>query len=247
MISLSLFASGFGDRTRDLLGHPYALARTALRQELYRLKLDSTTGQVLDVGCGSMPYRSLFKKVTSYHGLEIDQPRNRSNPHVTFWYDGTQFPLAHKSYAAVFCSQVLEHTFTPERLIAEVFRVLEPGGHFILTIPFFWPEHEQPYDSQRLTSFGLVQRLHQAGFVDVRVKKTNPGITALLQLSIEWLESLQRRYLRGRASSVWRLLTFVPYSIMNLIGACYRSCPWVRRSLADAELYLDLVVSARKP
>lgn len=53
---------GFGDRASALwAGHPYALARTALRQELAGGgHLPAITGQVLDVGCGSMPYRSLF-------------------------------------------------------------------------------------------------------------------------------------------------------------------------------------------
>lgn len=237
---------GFGDRSPSLLGHPYALARTALRGEIARLSSSFKQERFLDVGCGSMPYRSLFSGSTVYHGLEIDQPRNRNNPNVTYWYDGKLFPLADKTYSAIICSQVLEHAFEPELLLSETYRVLEPGGKLLLTIPFFWPEHEQPYDSQRFTSYGITDRLQKLGFKDITLIKTNPGLTCLLQLGIEWLECFGRSF-HGRLAILWRVMMAVPYTFINLLGLAYRALPSVKRTSAKSEIYLDLVVLARRP
>lgn len=240
---------GFGDRPFHLLGHPHALARTGLRSALQRLAPAVPAGPLLDVGCGTMPYRTLFPAAQPYEGLEIDQPRNRANPRVSHFYDGETFPIPSGRYAAILCSQVLEHSFRPERLLAECHRVLRPGGTLLLTIPFLWPEHEQPWDSQRFTQFGLTRRLENAGFRVERMLRINPGLSALLQLAIEWNESLERR-LRARIPAawarrlldlVWRLLWALPYAAANLLGA-------LARALAghDAELYLDLIVLAVK-
>jgi SAM-dependent methyltransferase len=263
-ISALLPFLGFGDRPINLLGHPYALARTALRAALGRLAPLVPAGPLLDVGCGTMPYRALFPGAQPYEGLEIDQERNRANPRVSHFYTGDTFPLADERYAAILCSQVLEHSFTPERLLGECHRVLRPGGALLLTIPFLWPEHEQPWDSQRFTRFGLQRRLEASGFRVERMVTLNPGLSALLQLAIEWNESLERRlelrlpvgWPRRVLQLCWRLLWALPYTAFNLLGALYRRLtsrqgqpgpdspavgpPW------GAELYLDLVLLAVK-
>jgi len=254
---------GFGDRPLNILGHPYALARTALREALGRLAPSMPAGPLLDVGCGTMPYRALFAASQPYEGLEIDQDRNLSNPRVTHFYAGSAFPLASGSYSAVLCSQVLEHSFSPEQLLSECHRVLRPGGGLLLTVPFLWPEHEQPWDAQRFTSFGLRQRLEAAGFRVETMLRLNPGLSALLQLLIEWNESLERRLCarlpkglpRSGLQLLWRLGMALPYSALNLLGLLARSIS-SRESVSPepsasggpwgAELYLDLVLLAVK-
>jgi SAM-dependent methyltransferase len=255
---------GFGDRGFHLLGHPYALARTALRQSLRHLAPALPAGPMLDVGCGTMPYRDLFPQAIPYEGLEINQERQSDNPRVTYFYDGETIPIATNHFAAMLCSEVLEHSFVPERLLSECHRVLRPGGALLLTIPFLWPEHEQPWDSQRLTHFGLRRRLEAAGFRVETMLKLNPGLPALLQLSIDWIESLGRRlllrlpagWLRQGVQGIWRLVWAVPYTVINLLGACCRRVArpapeWRvprtgQRSTWSPELYLSNVVLAVK-
>ena len=62
---------GFGDRPLNLLGHPYALARTALRGALGSLAPLMPAGLLLDVGCGTMPYRALFPGAAEYIGTDF--------------------------------------------------------------------------------------------------------------------------------------------------------------------------------
>jgi SAM-dependent methyltransferase len=255
---------GFGDRGFHLLGHPYALARTALRQSLLYLAPALPAGPMLDVGCGTMPYRDLFPQAAPYEGLEINQERQANNPRVTYFYDGETIPIAANHFAAILCSEVLEHSFVPERLLSECHRVLRPGGALLLTIPFLWPEHEQPWDSQRFTHFGLRRRLEAAGFRVETMLKLNPGPPALLQLCIDWIESLSRRllvrlpagWLRQGVQGIWRLFWALPYTPLNLLGAACRRpvrpvSDWCvpragQRPAWSAELYLSNVVLAVK-
>lgn len=242
----------FGDSRSSLLGHPYYLARSALRDEISRSAALLPDGPLLDVGCGTMPYRDLFVRNNPYECLEIDQPRNVGKPHVTHLYDGHAFGLPPESFAVVFSSQTLEHSFSPEEMLREAFDVLRPGGRLLLAMPFFWPEHEQPFDSQRFTSFGLTARLEAAGFVVRTVTKTNPGVAAIIQLLIELTERPLRSFIarfrtkrfRRWVSQLVRLGLVVPYTVLNLIGIGARALP---RDPAAVELYLDLVVVAEKP
>lgn len=256
---------GFGDRGIHLLGHPYALARSALRHSITLLASELPSGPMLDVGCGTMPYRDLFRLASIYEGLEIDQLRQTGNHRVTYFYDGVTFPIADNHFASILCSEVLEHSFNPERLLSECHRVLRPGGALLLTVPFLWPEHEQPWDSQRFTRFGLQQRLESAGFSIHTMIKLNVGLPALLQLLIDWVEAYGRRILGqvpdGLARKVfllaWRLFWVLPYTAINLLGSMSRYlCSLTAGSLSrrpkhlscfSAELYLSNVVLAVKP
>ncbi len=235
---------GHGSKVFNLFGHPYFIARSSLNHYLSLLVDARTTLRVLDVGCGSMPYRSCFPADAEYHGLEIDQERNHKNSLVSFFYDGSTFPLEDEVYDYVICSQVLEHSFTPEMLLQEIARVLKPGGMLLLTIPFLWPEHEQPYDSQRFTSFGLLDRLRSSGFPDARIFKLNCGLPALIQLSIDWVESLVRPFVSSRKflSLIWRFLLLLPYTVLNLIALLYRV---LFPSSGNSELFLDLALVAQ--
>ncbi|MEI6828862.1 MAG: hypothetical protein WCK64_03280 [Synechococcaceae cyanobacterium ELA445] len=46
---------------------------------------------------------------------------------------------------------------------------------------------------------------------------------------------------------LWRVLSALPYTALNLMGALYRSSPPLQLHYERTELSLDLVVTARKP
>lgn len=64
-------------------------------------------------------------------------------------------PFADGTADLVILQGVLEHVRDPRRAVAEVLRVLKPGGVFYTEMPFLEPYHEAPIDVSRRTRFGL--------------------------------------------------------------------------------------------
>lgn len=72
-------------------------------------------------------------------------------------------PLEDSSVDLIISIQVLEHLSDPHVAMREMARVLKPGGHLFLSTPFFYHEHQQPYDFYRYTRYGLRHLVEQAG------------------------------------------------------------------------------------
>ena len=73
-------------------------------------------------------------------------------------------PLAADRLDAAICVNVLEHVAEPERCLAELHRVLRPGGRLFLVAPQSWQVHQAPQDFLRFTRFGLEHLLGKVGF-----------------------------------------------------------------------------------
>ena len=194
------------------------------------------TGRLLDVGCGRKPYREMFS-TNEYIGLEIDTPENRAHKQADFFYDGHLFPFPDRNFDGIVCNQVLEHVFTPDQFLGEIHRVLKPDGKLLLTVPFVWDEHEQPWDYARYSSFGLKSLLEKNGFVVLKQKKTNADVRVLFQLANAYLFKV----LWTRWAVVNLLICATLMAPFNIMGALlYKVLP------ASPDLYLDQVVLARK-
>lgn len=149
-------------------------------------------GDLLDVGCGNKPYASLLN--CSRH-VGIDVP---SSPHdqasFDFTYDGTQFPFENETFQSVLCTEVLEHSRQPRRLVSEIARILKPGGHALLAAPMFFHHHEEPYDFQRFTQYGMEELAAQAGLETVWIEpRGGTYVTTLAAVYLGLGQVLSRR------------------------------------------------------
>ena len=89
---------------------------------------------------------------------------------VTMRCDITSIPVENDRYDVVLCTQVLEHVSEPLKALEELSRVLVPGGMLWLSTPFYFEEHEKPYDYYRYTQFGLRYLVEKAGFRECQVE-----------------------------------------------------------------------------
>jgi SAM-dependent methyltransferase len=136
--------------------------------EALKTMIPLVKGSLLDVGCGTQPYRELFTNITSYTGVDT-----ASSPHLlssnTKIYDGENLPFPTASFDWVISTEVFEHVRHPDLLFASIFNVLVPGGGFFFTVPFLAGVHEPPNDFRRWTNYGLTNDLQKAGFEKVEV------------------------------------------------------------------------------
>lgn len=58
----------------------------------------------------------------------------------------------------------IEHDDGALSFTAEAFRLLKPGGHFIVSGPMYWNLHEEPFDFYRFTKHGFRHMLERSGF-----------------------------------------------------------------------------------
>lgn len=215
--------------------NPFYFARAGLRDAMIDLAPE-LTGRLLDVGCGTKPYRVLFT-VDAYVGLDIDSDASRQRGVADHLYDGKTFPFGDGSFDAVLCNEVLEHVFNPDRFLEEIARVLKPGGKLLLTAPFVWDEHEQPYDYARYSSFGLRALLARQRLEIVQYKKLGADPSTIFQLANAYLFKV----IQGLPRPITLLLTATVMALINLLGLLAR-----RLLPGNPDLFLDHAVLAEK-
>jgi SAM-dependent methyltransferase len=75
---------------------------------------------------------------------------------------GRPLPFADASFDTIVLADVLEHLPEPGRLWHEMARLLAPGGHAFVNVPFLYGIHEAPHDYYRYTGFALRRFAEQA-------------------------------------------------------------------------------------
>lgn len=221
----------------SLLGlfvNPFFIARKNLFKHIKELGKE-ITGKTLDVGCGTKPYEKLFIS-SEYVGLEIETTMNKELKKADFFYDGNTFPFADSEFDSIVCNQVLEHVFNPDDFLGEVNRVLKPGGKLLLTVPFVWDEHEQPYDYARYSSFGLKSLIEKNGFTLLKHIKSVKNYSVISQLTIAYFFKI---VYKKRAIKIFFTLFLFPLITIGglLLG----------KVLPDNDdLFLDNIILAEK-
>jgi SAM-dependent methyltransferase len=198
-LARSLREGAFITRPWGALVYPSHLLRSALYHAIRPLA-EQIGGSVLDFGCGSKPYESLFGHAREYVGIDVAQTgHDHTNSKVDVFFDGTAIPFEDQRFDSVVCFEVLEHVPEIDAALAEMARVLKPGGTLLATIPFGFPEHEVPYDFRRLTEYGLRRVFPAAGFEIRELVRTGTNWLTINQLILDYVTV---RLLPGRSAFV---------------------------------------------
>lgn len=216
--------------------NPFFIARKALWKAIQEVAPD-LQGDLLDVGCGRKPYKKLFD-VSSYTGMDIENPgHSHQGEDIDVFYDGKTFPFQDNAFDSILCNQVLEHVFNPESFLKEINRVLKPGGKILLSVPFVWDEHEQPFDYARYSTFGLNHLFNNAGLEIVKHKKTVNNMAVVFQLMAVYIYKLI-----VSKSGVINILTNIIFITPITLGGLF----WGFVLPSGKDFYLDHVVIAVK-
>ncbi|WP_348343980.1 class I SAM-dependent methyltransferase [Ignavibacterium sp.] len=191
--------------------NPFYIARKGLAKHIRELSPE-ISGKILDVGCGTKPYKNFFK-FSEYIGLEYDTGIDLYKKSADYFYDGKKFPFNAETFDSIICNQVLEHVFEPEDFLKEIFRVLKPHGKLLITVPFVWDEHEQPFDYARYSSFGLKYLLEKCGFRIIKHKKSINNISVIFQLLSDYFYKISNKQKLFK----WVTIVFIIFPL-NLIG-----------------------------
>lgn len=225
------------------LSSPYYFIRTLLLKKIKQYS-NELEGKLLDFGCGTKPYKSLFSHVSSYTGIDYENPGHpHINEQIDIFYDGKKLPFNNNEFESIFSSEVFEHVFNLEEILPELNRVLKPGGKILITCPFVWNEHEVPHDYARYTQFALKNLLEKNGFKILVIDKSGDFATTLHQMKMVYISEhfLQSIYIIGK-------IKFIISNIRPLLMVLCNSCFLLFHKLLPKryDIYLNNIILATK-
>jgi SAM-dependent methyltransferase len=150
-----------------------------LADESFRVRLKNTLSRVgFDTTdwLRVVMYRQCFDFIRSLRPETLDVLEISGGPQ---WrrnfqfgsYISTQFPefdicaeALDREFDLIIADQVFEHLPWPMRAGRNVYRMLRPGGYFIIATPFLVRVHDVPIDCSRWTEQGLSYLLQECGF-----------------------------------------------------------------------------------
>lgn len=184
---------------------------------------DYIRGLVLDIGSGSTPYEKCVNdRQIRYFSLEYPHSskiinKNCKNNGPSMHGDARNLGTKSCSVDTILLTQVLEHIDEPDVVLIECHRILKVNGFLIISVPFIYQLHLQPFDFFRFSEFGIRHLLNKHGFHIEKFMYNGYFGTALITLINSFLFSITSRNILYRVMCL-PLLCFVCFPLTNLIG-----------------------------
>jgi SAM-dependent methyltransferase len=145
--------------------------------------------------------------------------------------DGVRLPFADQSFDRVICAEVLEHVPDYAAMLAEIGRVLKPGGVLAVSVPRWFPEW---------VCWRLSDAYHQVEGGHVRIFRTGALTRAIeahgmRRFHRHWAHALHVPYwwlrclLWSRGESAWPIRAYHRLLVWDLMQR-----PWITRMLERA-------------
>jgi SAM-dependent methyltransferase len=128
-------------------------------------------GQLIDLGCGMVPLHAAYRDLVTSNVCVDWANSSHTNQFLDAECDlAERLPFEPETFDTIILSDVLEHISRPDTLWSEMSRILAPGGHILLNVPFTYWLHEEPHDYYRYTEFALRRFVTISGLELVQLK-----------------------------------------------------------------------------
>lgn len=146
--------------------------REILREVLSRYLVQSRSLEILDLGCGPGGNFSVLAEFGSVTGLDVSPEALKFAGKYNFTKlvlgDGKNLPFKDNSYDLVTSLDVLEHLEDDQKVMQEAWRVLKPGGFFLVSVPahpWLWSDHDEAMrHKRRYSQKEILSKLQKVGF-----------------------------------------------------------------------------------
>jgi ubiquinone/menaquinone biosynthesis C-methylase UbiE len=114
--------------------HPRHLA---VRERFFIIK-NEIIGKTLDIGCGTGLLSHLLGNQVFGVDVQLKVLKEAKNYSDSFFCQSfaEELPFKNESFDTVILAETIEHIFSPEKAVAEIYRVLKIEGKLILTCPY---------------------------------------------------------------------------------------------------------------
>ena len=212
-----LYGTVYGELFREVADHPQHRLDPAKRrchasaQARFLRPFCNPATVFVEIGCGDAAVAMLVAGFVA-RSIGVDVTPALLDPAgipANFDFrlaDGISLPAADETATLVFSNQLIEHLHPDDTRahLAEVLRILQPGGRYVCTTPnrLTGPHDISGYFGREPTGFHLVEYDHatlatlftQCGFADVRGLVRARGRTVDLPVApIAWLEAMVGR------------------------------------------------------
>ena len=130
---------------------------------------------ILNIGCGRRDYKKFIHPSNNFVRADC-----RNLPNVDVVTNITDLSFNDNSFDFILCLNLLEHVWDTRKALSELRRVLRVNGKVLFHVPFFFPEHDAPYDFHRWTINGFSKLLEENNFRVLEWNKSNLLINKLL-------------------------------------------------------------------
>ena len=133
--------------------------------------------KVLDIGAGECPLREKLEALGyAYSSLDIEQNSAGSIHHLArIDRDLPEALSLAGGFDLLILTEVLEHVPDWAKAFQNLPNLLKPGGHCIITTPFFYMLHEEPYDFWRPTDHAIRHFSDSNGLEVIRSQRNGNG------------------------------------------------------------------------
>jgi len=178
--------------TREL-GVSSRLAAALMLEALGSIIPRYSAGRLLDLGCGKVPLYELYRPFIKENVCVDWGSSAHGNRFTDQLCDLNQdLPFRDAEFDTIVMASVLEHVARPDVAWREAARVLKPGGHLLVSVPFYYWIHEEPYDYYRFTSHALQRFCNENDFAVVDLRTTGGAPEILVDVSSKVLAQIPK-------------------------------------------------------